>query len=348
MLNRRSFSLGGAAALMLAASPAVSSAGETGVWSQRADMPFPVQEIYPARFLKGGAEVIVNAGGVTPKGLLPLNFSDEVVIYDPSQDVWSSGPTLPAARHHLVLVAAGGALYAIGGFSGDMLGPWRMQSTVWRLDDLQGDWSPAPDLPAPQGEAHAAAVGGRIHVIGGRTPKGEANRKASDHRDTDAHWAFDIAAGTWEACRPLPTARNSGACVYLDGLIYVVSGRMFGGENTPVCEAYDPKTDAWRTVAPLPAPARQDAPRGQGGLAAAAWNGEIVALGGEWFSGAQGVYADAWAYNPQQDAWRAVAPMPRPRHGLGAVALSDGVYVIGGATEPSGKGTSPYLDRFVI
>ena len=32
--------------------------------------------------------------------------------------------------------------------------------------------------------------------------------------------------------------------------------------------------------------------------------------------------------------------MPVPRHGLGAVALADGIHVIGGATQPGGRGRS--------
>lgn len=92
----------------------------------------------------------------------------------------------------------------------------------------------------------------------------------------------------------------------------------------------------------MPKPIRQ-APHGQGGLAAAAWRNKIYVFGGEWWidEGDGGVYADVWEYDPRQDKWRACAAMPRPRHGLGAVALDDGIYVVGGASGPRSRDSRP-------
>ncbi|MEL7487795.1 MAG: kelch repeat-containing protein, partial [Pseudomonadota bacterium] len=76
--------------------------------------------------------------------------------------------------------------------------------------------------------------------------------------------------------------------------------------------------------------------------------GNIYAFGGEWFGDGGGVYSEVFEYDPREDKWRAVAAMPRPRHGLGAVAMEDGVYVLGGAARAGGNETSAVLDRFAI
>ena len=361
-IDRRTIIGGGAAALGVAAAVRswASDPAPAGAWTPLADMPFRVQEIYPAAFWRAPADlnksaaaqrgVLVNAGGLTPSLRFPFNVADATTIYDPSTNEWSIGVKLPEPRHHIALIFHSGALYALSGFRRNFGGGWQMQSTLWRIDDpASGEWAALAPLPAPQAETVAVSIEGRIVVAGGRTPAGDRNKEWEDHADTGRCWAYDASADAWEERAPLPTARNSAAGAVLGDVLYVVSGRTVAGGNTPACEAYDPQEDRWRAIAPLPEPIRQKAPRGQGGLAAAVWNGKIYAFGGEWFAdGGGGVYADAWEYDPREDKWRAVAAMTRPRHGLGAVALEDGVYVAGGALGPSAARTSAYLDRFAI
>ena len=50
-------------------------------------------------------------------------------------------------------------------------------------------------------------------------------------------------------------------------------------------------------------------------------------------------------YDPALDRWTAKAPMPTPRHGIGAVALGGRVYVPGGGIRP-GAGRTDVLEAF--
>ena len=348
-MKRRSILKGaGALAATSAFGPAFAKADPSqGQWSAKADMPFAVQEIYPTRHDVGGKTMIVNAGGLA--GTITSPFKKGVTVYDPVGDRWSRGTNLPEARHHLALSSVGGVLHAVGGFRREGVSFWAMRTEHWRIENpLVDTWSDAAPLPAPQAEAVTVHHNGLIHMIGGRTPASDANKNYRNHTDTGVHRVYDPQADKWSVRAPLPTPRNSAAGAVLNGEIFVVSGRTIAMSNTPVCEVYNPKTDSWRTIAPLPEPLRQSAPRGQGGLAAAAFKGKVYAFGGEWFGDVAGVYGDTWEYDPQKDAWRAVAAIARPRHGLGAVALENGIYVIGGATGASAEGTSPFLDLFEI
>jgi hypothetical protein len=47
-----------------------------------------------------------------------------------------------------------------------------------------------------------------------------------------------------------------------------------------------------------------------------------------------------------RDAWTAIAPMPHPRHGLGAVTLDGAIHVIGGALKASGVETSALVEIY--
>lgn len=316
-------------------------------WERLAPMPFPVQEIYPSLFLQEGREYVINAGGLMPGAGQPFGISDSTDVFDLARNNWSKGPALPEARHHLALVFHDGALYAISGFAGDSSGGWQMQRSLWRLSDLSGAWEALASMDKPQSEAVSVSDGDVIRMIGGRTPKGNSNKEWTDQSDTSLHQVYSPATNEWSNAAPLPSPRNSSAGVAHDGKVYVISGRTVAGGNNPAVHVYDGMEDSWRALAPLPKPTTQSAPQGQGGLAAALWGDKIYAFGGEWFSGATGVYSDVWEYTIAEDVWRSVGHMPRPRHGLGAVATSRGIITVGGALQASGRGTSTAMDIFV-
>ncbi|WDI31264.1 kelch repeat-containing protein [Hyphococcus flavus] len=348
--DRRSFLVGSAAVSAGAAIPLAARADDPmGAWTPLANMPFAVQEIYPAPFRKTAdpaanlkpspLNLIVNAGGLVPDGA--FNVTDAVTFYDPAYDAWGYGTPLPEPRHHVALVNNNGLLYAVGGFARDARGGWQMRGQCWRIRDLNGRWETMAPLPHPQAEMAAVSLGGYLHVVGGRAPAGSLNAQWADHIDTDEHWVFDAAANRWLDAAPMPTPRNSAAGCVVNGVLYVIGGRTVNDGNLSTVEVYDPLSDRWAQASPMP--------KAQGGLAAAVMNGKIYAFGGEYFNPAPGgVFAEAWEYNPDTDKWRAVAAMPRRRHGLGAVSLGNAIYVLGGASGVSSNGTSNALDRFEI
>jgi hypothetical protein len=78
-------------------------------------------------------------------------------------------------------------------------------------------------------------------------------------------------------------------------------------------------------------------------------------MGGE---GSNRVFGQTEAYDPARDAWEAYAPMPTPRHGLGAVTLGrlhprrGGGPVMGGGVQSAvhersrwGEGARPPIRR---
>ena len=69
-------------------------------------------------------------------------------------------------------------------------------------------------------------------------------------------------------------------------------------------------------------------------------------FGGEYFSPTRGVFAEVWHYDAAEDRWHDAGRMPVPRHGLGAVTVGEKIYVVAGATEAGGAGTSDRLSVF--
>lgn len=334
-ISRRHFLQATSLTLPLLALPGLVLGKERaeGSWRQLASLPYPVQEIYPA-LIDGNIHL---AGGFALHAEAGLSATDRHIRYDIGTDSWQTLAPLPEVRHHANLVACRRALYALGGFKPDTSGDWVMQQQTW-IYDIDGDsWREAAAAPERHGESVCLALGDVIHVIGGRSPRGDANGAWQDHADSDRHLTFDTASGQWQRAAPALHPRNSAAGAVIDGHIYVVGGRTVTTGNVGHLEVYDPREDKWRLAAPMP--------QAQGGLAAAAIGNQLIAFGGEYFGrDGHGVLPQAWRYDTVRDRWSALAPMPTPRHGLGAASDGKAVFAIGGATQAGANGTSAVLE----
>jgi hypothetical protein len=71
-------------------------AGTEDHWITGAPMPTPRQEIYPAVL----NQKIYIAGGLD----VNRRMTNVLEIYNPDSDTWTTGPSLPQARHHRLKV----------------------------------------------------------------------------------------------------------------------------------------------------------------------------------------------------------------------------------------------------
>ncbi len=333
--------IGGTSREQQAQTAATNPAGDpAGCWSAQPALPFAVQEIYPAAH--GGR--IHLAGGLLGENGRAVAVSDRHIAYDPATGVSAQMPSLPAPRHHPHLISHGGKLYALGGF-GTLAGAiaWIMTGETLVFDETAGGWTTLAPAPELHGEVVAASLGAHIHVAGGRRPGGGANLNWGDHADVDRHMVYDPGANVWSTAAPALSQRNSAAGAVIGGLWHVAGGRHVSNGPSDAHEVYDPREDRWRNAAPLPAGS------GAGGNAAVTLGGALYVFGGEVFAQGGGkVHPEVWRYDPKTDAWDAAAPMPTPRHGLGAVVIGDAGYLIGGAARPSGNGTSEAVETFTL
>lgn len=352
-LTRRSAILTASASLAAACctKPPVSGAAPSeAMWiPNQPPLPFAVQEIYPAEH----AGRIHIAGGLLSDGTRVTGVSDRHIAYA-SGGVTTELAPLPARRHHPYAVSHKGKLCLLGGFGSDPDRVTWIMSTDTLVFASTGDteangksypgrWSALAPAPEPHAEVVATSLGDRIHIVGGRRPKGAANAAYGDHEDVDRHLVFDPTANTWSKAAPALSARNSAAGAVINGLWHVVGGRSVANGPTDAHEVYDAKEDRWRNAAPMPKGS------GAGGNAAAVLRDTLYVFGGEYFTGGQGgVHAEVWAYDPKTDAWTEVGKMPTPRHGLGAVTLNQSIWLVGGAKRSSGTETSNAVERFQL
>ncbi len=340
MLTRRTaiLSVGATLATACSQSPPVSRGPvKVGCWSAQPPLPYAVQEIYPANH----TGLIHIAGGLlSDDGVRVTGVSDRHIAYDPATGASETLPSLPQRRHHPQAISHKGRLYILGGFGSEPdRVTWIMQFETLAYSGRA--YYTFPAAPGPHAETVAASIGDRIHIVGGRKPKGLANAAYGDHEDTDRHLVF-VPGDGWSTAAPALSARNSAAGAVIGGNWHVAGGRHVVNGPSDAHEVYDAKEDRWRTAAPMPKGS------GAGGNAAVALGGALYVFGGEFFDNGGKVHAEVWRYDPKADVWEAATPMPTPRHGLGAVVVGDSAYLVGGAKKPSGSETSNAVERFTL
>lgn len=77
--------------------------------------------------------------------------------------------------------------------------------------------------------------------------------------DHEEHWMIDLdrIGDGWKTLSPLPLPRNHMGAVGLNGYFYALGGQLSTDEwsaNQKRVDRYDPATDTWKTIEPLPLP----------------------------------------------------------------------------------------------
>ncbi|MEZ4808467.1 MAG: kelch repeat-containing protein [Flavobacteriales bacterium] len=134
----------------------------------------------------------------------------------------------------------------------------------------------------------------------------------------------------WEEKTSMPVGRWGASTFVIDGLAYVVAGRLGNVDRTEMW-CYDPDLDTWTTKA--------DIPVGRRLAAAFSINGKgYVACG---LTGTSTKLSDLWEYDPVTDSWTEKAAFPgQARYGTFHFALNGKGYV---GTGNVGSSAGPFL-----
>lgn len=292
---------------------------------------------------------------------------------DPS-GAWSEAAPLPVPRSEMAWATAeNDRMHIIGGYADQQVA----RSYHHVFDARTGQWRQAAPIPRGANHIGVAADAGVVYAFGGFV---EQNRIA-----VPDCYAYVVADDRWHDIRPLSRgSRGAISLVAFNGLIHAVGGR--DQRSVDWHEAYDPASDSWHTLAPVPGPRDH--------TAAVVVDGMISVVGGrmdtfDFNTGMHVVYdpkADGWqerapmptprsghggvlyrdrlfcmggegtrrvfgqveAYDPKADSWQAHAVMPTPRHGMGAAVIGDAIHVAGGGPMNGGAFQSSVHEVFKI
>ena len=233
----------------------------TDRWVKKKPMPRPshhtaVAELNGKIYLFGGF-VLPESG---PPAWVPIDNAWE---YDPAVDSWRALAPMPTKRGAAAAAGANGKLYVIGGAAqlpGDTnpaihpARPHRSLGTIEEYDPATNSWRERSPMPTPRNHVAIGAVKGKIYVIGGRLG-GAFITAMPDH--THLVQEYTPATDSWALKAPMPTARSAVASTVLHDKIYVAGGEIQTYEYLATfraLEAYNPATNTWERLPPMPLP----------------------------------------------------------------------------------------------
>jgi N-acetylneuraminic acid mutarotase len=219
---------------------------------------------------------------------------------------WRTLPSKPTPASFLG-AGAGARVYAVGGYNNTFL------KVLEKYDPASNIWSTLAPMPTAREELAVAAFGGRVYAVGG-TNGGFLNTLE----------AYNPSTNVWATLAAMPTARDDLAaaaapCHGASGTCLYAIGGWNGAAVLATVEQYNPATNTWSTLAPMPTP--------RGGLAAAA-GAHVYAVGG--YDNIGTALATLEQYNPPTNTWATLTSMPTARSYLGAAAFNGNVYALGG------------------
>jgi N-acetylneuraminic acid mutarotase len=237
-------------------------------------------------------EKLYSIGGFTiarpATGLPAWVPSKSVWIYDTNAKSWSKGPDLPTPRGALTATAHENKIYAIGGAKNPTYStpelrptvPVENMATTEVLDIATGTWSAAAPMLTARNHHGASLIDGKIYVVGGRIGStfiiGLSNNVSTNE-------VYDIAKNTWAAVLGMPTPRSGVGTAVLNGRMHVLGGEAYLNDLVGTYrthEAFDPKTNTWQRLPPMPTPRH--------GLAVAEIGGKMYAVSGSNVAGGGG------------------------------------------------------------
>ncbi len=245
-------------------------------------------------------------------------FPDLQVKEVQAQGSWTLVSPMQLGRGRHATAVANGILYAVGG--SDLS---QVLHDLEAFNPATNTWTLKAPMPTARECLGAGAVNGMVYAVGGAPtiyspPLGTLE-------------AYAPATNTWSTKAPMPTPRCYPGVGVVKGILYVVGGMTVPGEGfttTVTVEAYNPLTNTWRTVAPLPTPRTH--------VAVAQANGLLYAIGG--LNPSLGYIDRVDAYNPETNRWHRVAPMPTPRSVFATGVVNGVIYTAGGNGSVSSSG----------
>ncbi len=333
-------------------------------WSSTAELATARARGAICRLLDG--RVLV-AGGTKNIDGGPIYFEAE--MFDPDTDTWASTASMSHRREKApcVTLLSGEALIA-GGSSSDAQAP----ATSEIYDPATGTWSVAPMVTPREGhtlslldDGRALAAGGLSNGVivssmdafdpasdtwlaGGSMLQARSRHAAAllpDHTVLFAGGEGPSALNTAEIYEPttgtsVEVSGNLGhhsiALVPMGTELVAIGGEVDGG-FTASADAFDPGTQSWRSLAPLPAKRKDH-------VVASLPSGRVLVAGGRAGNGSEPA-ADTSSYDPEHDVWLDAGAL-EPRIEALSIKLSDGRVLVAGGLAPPNLDTTKSVFLF--
>jgi len=293
---------------------------EKGNWAEltSADGSKPVKR-HEAAFVKVGDHFYLLGG----------RRMNPVSIYDTNSKTWTNGAVPPIELHHFQPVVYGTDIYILGALTGGYPGETPVPH-IYIYDTKSNQWQKGTAIPTDRlrGGAGTALKGDKIYLSCGIK---------DGHRGDHKKWldVFDIKTGSWEKLPDAPRPRDHFQSVIANNKLYNLGGRTTISADNPFkntigeVDVYDFTTKKWSTI-PEPIPTKR------AGNFTLLLGDDILVFGGESFT-QEPAHSEVEALNINTHTWTTLPPLPKGRHGTGAVIFDNQIYTASGCGHRGGE-----------
>ncbi len=223
----------------------------TNRWTVKASLPEQLHSTNGAGVINGKIYV---SGGVPRR----KTYRDVLYVYDPATNAWASKRRLPITGYRGVTGVIDGKLYVVTSCHGqeDCLYYDDYQLPVGHPDRWLFRYNPRTDtwteLAIPPGVFGSGGPGtmGMGGTIGGKLYVGNGQ--------SNILLVYDPVTNTWTEKATPRALRIGAAFATLGARLYMVGGVRINADGTysevRTTNAYDPTTNTWTNLAPLPTP----------------------------------------------------------------------------------------------
>ncbi len=254
----------------------------------------------------------------------------EVSIFNPETNTWTSGAKPPVELHHFEGFCYKGDIYAVGVQTGGYPHEKSLAET-YIYKPVTDTWIQGFNLPSDRIRASACTnvYKDKLYMACGII---------DGHWDGHVKWfdCYDFKTGKWEKLPDAPRYRDHACSVVCNDKMYLLGGRVTSGSigkvfelTVPEVDVFDFKTGKWSTL-------DQPVPTQRAGCTAICIDDKIIFTGGE--STDQSLaHSEVECLDTKTGKWTPLPYLNTGRHGTQLIWYERKLYIASGCGEMGGK-----------
>jgi N-acetylneuraminic acid mutarotase len=253
-----------------------------------------------------------------------------IASYNVATNVWNPGTLQPQIFTYDAngVGNIGGKLYISGGHDRSPSSFVEITPKTFAYDPVANTLTRKADMPKATADGISAVIGDKLFVLPGTCSTEPTGSGFCDAGPFHRLFRYAPAGDHWVSKRLAPHVHRNGSGGAIAGKFYVAGGTDSLGAPVTALDVYDPATDTWKTLAPLPIGGQNHGAVIQGKLfviVTTSSNGQIT--------------NHAYVYNPTTNKWNPKAAPKFAHEAVVLVRLDDKPYLlaVGGTRLENGR-----------
>ncbi len=254
----------------------------------------------------------------------------EVSIFNPKTNTWSSGAKPPVELHHFEGFSYKGNIYAVGVQTGNYPREISLAET-YVYNPASDSWKKSFNMPENRIRASTSAnvYKGKLYIACGII---------DGHWDGHVTWfdCYDFKTGKWEKLPDAPRYRDHACSVICNDKLYLLGGRVTSASigkvfelTVPEIDVYDFKTGKWSTL-------DSTVPTQRAGCTAICIGDKIIFTGGE-TADQKLAHKEVECLDTKTGEWSTLPSLNTGRHGTQLIWYKRKLFIASGSGQMGGR-----------